>query len=296
MLRRTILALAILTGFAVSLPVAAQHGAKPMPTPIQSGYVPVTGGQVWYAAFGSGEPLVLLHGGFGQIEMFEPILGDLAATRSVIAIDLQGHGRTPAFDRPMTFENMADDVAAVIRHLGYDKADLVGYSLGGITAEQVLVRHPDLIRRAVLISAVFARSGWHDYNLEGMSTISSAAAEPMKQSPMYEAFAAVNPDPAVNWPRLLDQLGGLVNSPYDFESDIGRIGTPTMLVVGDWDSVRTAHVARFFELLGGGTVDAQWDNSGMNQNRLAIIPGATHYTMLYQPTLVPTVLGFLDTR
>lgn len=127
-----------------------------------------------------------------------------------------------------------------------------------------------------------------------MSTISAAAAEPMKQSPMYEAFAAVNPDPEANWPKLLDQVGSLVNSDYDFEADIGRINAPTMLIVGDWDSVRLGHTAKFFNLLGGGNVDAQWDGSGMNANRLAILPGVTHYTMLDAPDLATTVLGFLD--
>lgn len=130
-----------------------------MPTPTTSGYAPVKGGEVYYAVYGDGPPLVLLHGGLGLIEMFAPILDDLAATRTVIGIDLQAHGRTAALDRPMTFENLADDVAAVVRHLGHERVDIVGYSLGGITAARVLIQHPEIVRRGVLISAVFARTG-----------------------------------------------------------------------------------------------------------------------------------------
>jgi pimeloyl-ACP methyl ester carboxylesterase len=260
-----------------------------MSTPNKSGYAPVNGVEVYYEVHGTGDPLVLLHGGFGAIEMFGPALDRLAQRHTVIAPDLQGHGRTLPFDRPMTFENMADDIAGLIEWLGYETADVVGYSMGGGVALNLGLRHPELVRRLVLVSTPYANSGWHQYNLDGMAQIGPASAEGMKQSPMYEMYAAIAPDPEKNWPRLHEQMGQLLNAKYDHRDAIPSLSMPTTLIVGDWDSVRTAHAVEFFEMLGGGRQDAGWDASGMNANRLAILPGLTHYTIFAAPALVDTV-------
>lgn len=182
----------------------------------KSGYAPVNGVEVYYAIYGKGDPIVLLHGGFGQIEMFGPVIGMLAENHTVIGVDLQAHGRTAAHDRPMTFENMATDIAELIRYLGYDKADVMGYSTGGQVAARVGIDHPEVVDRLVLASTPFSNTGWHDYNLQGMAMIGEASAEGMKQTPMYAAFAAVNPDPDNNWVKLNIQQGKLVNTPYDW--------------------------------------------------------------------------------
>ena len=261
MLRRTVLAIVLLTGFASALPVlpaTAQEGTAPMLTATTSGYVPVTGGKVYYATYGEGAPLVLLHGGLMTIEAFGPVLSGLAATHQVIAIEAQGHGHTGPLDRPMTFDNMAADVAEVIKSLGLERVDVVGYSMGGTIGLRLALAHPELVNKLVIASAPFAFSGWHDYNQQGMRGLNSSQFEMMKPSPLYQGFAAVNPDPEVNFPKLLDQMQ-YMGLDYDFSADVPNLKVPTQLVYGDWDAVRTSHVAKFFELLGGGLQDAQWD-------------------------------------
>jgi pimeloyl-ACP methyl ester carboxylesterase len=259
-----------------------------------SGYAPVNGVEIYYELHGSGKPLVLLHGGLGSIEMFGPVLTALAEGRQVIGVDLQAHGRTRAFDRPMTFANLATDIAELIKWLGHEKADVMGYSLGGMTALRVGLDHPDMVDRLVLVSAAYAFAGWHDYNQQGMKQMSGAIAEMMKQTPMYEAYARLSPAPE-EWAKSLDQVGGLTGSEYDWAGEIPSLNAPTLLVYGDWDAVRTSHAASFFELLGGGKQDANWDGTGMNANRLAILPGATHYSIFMDPRLAATATGFLET-
>ena len=268
-----------------------------MTTRPKSGYAPVNGIDLYYELHGEGKPLVLLHGGFGSIEMFGPVLAELAKSRQVIGVDLQGHGRTLPVDRPMTFANLATDIAELIRWLGYDKADVMGYSMGAATAIRVAIEHPEVVNKLVVSSTAFAFKGWHDYNQQGMKGMAAnpaGAVEGMKQTPMYAAYAALMPDPEKNWPKTIAQTAALVGTDYDWSADIGKIKSPTQLVYGDWDAVRTSHVAQFFELLGGGKQDANWDGSGMNKNRLAIIPGITHYTMFMDPRLATTAAAFLD--
>lgn len=263
-----------------------------MPAPSTSGYVPVTGGKVYYATYGAGAPLVLLHGGLMTIEAFGPVLDRLAETRQVIAIEAQGHGRTGPLDRPMSYSAMAADVAEVIRTLGLGRVDVVGYSMGGSIGLRLAIEHPEAVKRLVVASAPYAFDGWHDYNQQGMRAMDPSLFDMMKPSPMFQAFAAVNPDPEANFIKLLAQMK-YMGEDYDWSADIPSIKAPVELVFGDWDAVRTSHVAQFFELLGGGKQDALWDGSGMNANRLAILPGVTHYTMMNSEALVETALGFL---
>jgi pimeloyl-ACP methyl ester carboxylesterase len=299
MLRRTLIAAAaaaVLAVFTVTATLAQDPPA--MPAPGKSGYAPVNGVEVYYAVYGAGDPLVLLHGGFGMIEMFGPVLAQLAEHHTVIGVDLQAHGRTLPLDRPMTFEAMATDVAELVKYLGYDKADFVGYSTGGGVALRTAIDHPEVVDKLVLVSTPFAFAGWHDFNQQGMKGLAAApeqAAEGMKQTPMYQAYAAVAPDPN-NWVELIRKQGGLVATDYDWSSEVGKITAPTLLVVGDWDAVRASHAVQFFELLGGGRQDANWDRSGMNQNRLAILPDTTHYDIFTSPALSATVLPFLEAQ
>lgn len=268
-----------------------------MTTRSQAGHAPVNGIDLYYEIHGTGRPLVLLHGGFGSIEMFGPVLAALAEQRKVIGVDLQGHGRTLPFERPMTFANLAADVAGLIDWLGFERADVMGYSLGGATALRVAIDHPAVVNRLVVSSTAYAFSGWHDYNAQGMKGMAAApdqAIEPMKQTPMYQGYVQLMPEPEVNWPKTVRQTAALVGQDYDWSREVSGIRTPTLLVYGDWDAVRTAHVVSFFELLGGGKQDANWDGSGMNSNRLAILPGATHYTMFIDPRLASTAIDFLD--
>jgi pimeloyl-ACP methyl ester carboxylesterase len=256
-------------------------------------YASVNGLEVYYEIHGTGRPLVLLHGGIGAIEIFGEVLPLLAEGRQVIAADLQAHGRTADIDRPLSIELMADDIAALIEHLEIERADVMGYSLGGGVALQCAIRHPEVVRKLVVVSTPFKRDGWYPEVLAGMGQMGPEAAEPMKQTPMYQLYAGVGPRPE-DWPVLLTKLGQLLAQDYDWSEEVAAMETPTLIVVGDADSVRTAHAVEFFELLGGGKADAGWDGSGMSNARLAILPATTHYDIYFSPTLASTVTPFLD--
>jgi pimeloyl-ACP methyl ester carboxylesterase len=246
-----------------------------------------------YQLFGAGSPLVLLHGGFGSVEMFGPNVELLAARHRVIGVDLQSHGRSPVSDRPMRFETMADDIAALITHLELERAAIMGFSVGGAVALRTAIQHPQLVERLVLVSAVFKRSGWHPEMTAGMDAMGPHVAEPLKQSPMYEAYVRIAPRKE-DWPVLVTQLTTALKIDYDWSSDVARLPMPVMLVVGDADGLPPSHTVEFFNLLGGGKRDANWDRSGMTRHRLAILPGLTHYDINVSPTLAQAVIPFLD--
>src|SRR5260370_31108219 len=177
---------------------------------------------------------------------------------------------------------MADDIAALIKHLGIGKADIMGYSLGGGVALRTAVRHPDVVRNLVLLSTPFKRDGWYPEIVAGMAQLGVGAAEPMKQTPIYQLYARIAPKPAA-WPVLLTKIGELGRQDYDWSQDVAAIKAPTLLVYGDADAVRTAPAEQFFELLGGGRKDGGWDGSGIFNPRLAILPRLTPYNILNSP-------------
>ena len=232
-------------------------------------------------------PLILLHGGVGASEMFGPLLPALAENRQVIAVHLQAHGRTADIDRPLSFELMADDIAELIKHLGIEKADFMGYSLGGGIALQTAIRHPDIVRKLVLVSTPIKRNGWYPEVLEGMAQMGPEAAKGMKQSPLNLLY------PDANWAVLFTKLGDLLKKDYDWSKDVASIKLPMMMVFADADAVRTKHVIEFFEQLGGGQRDAGLDGSLRPTAQLAILPGMTHYNVLTFPELAALVTRFL---
>lgn len=258
----------------------------------RTGYAPVNGLDLYYEIHGAGAPLVLLHGGFGATGMFGELLPALAAHRQVIAVDLQGHGRTADIDRPLRIEQLADDIAALLAHLGLATASVMGYSLGGTVALQTAIRHPDMVDRLVVVSVPCKRAGWHPDVLAGMEQVGAAAAEPMKQTPMYQLYADIAPRPD-DWTTLWAKMGDLLRRDYDWSAGVAALTMPTMLVFGDADSISPAHAAEFFGLLGGGQADGSWDRSGMTQHQLAILPGTTHYDIFASPALASTVAPFL---
>src|SRR5262249_51864919 len=156
---------------------------------------------LYYEIHGTGEPLILLHGGLGAIEMFGDVLPQLAQRHRVIAADLQGHGRTADGDRPLRFETLADDIAALIRYLGLQNADLMGYSLGGAVALRAAIRHPEVVRKLVLVSTPFNKSGWYPELQAGQAQLGPEVAEAMRPTPLYAAYAALAPRPQ-DWPVL----------------------------------------------------------------------------------------------
>ena len=255
---------------------------------LQTGYAEVNGLRMYYEIHGEGEPLILIHGGVVGLPMFGPTLPELARTRQVIAVELQGHGRTADIDRPLRTETMADDVAGLMEHLGVESADVVGYSLGGAVALQIVIRHPARVRKLVLISAPFSQNGWYPEVIEGFSQLGPAAAEGMKQSPLAQVF------PDVDWAVLFTKLGELQCRNYDWSSDVAAITHPTLIVFADADAIKPQHMVEFFGLLGGGQRDAGLDGANRTKNQMAILPGATHYNVITSPLLVPSVTQFLD--
>ncbi len=278
-----------------NLPVGAAKAPTPtlVPTPHKTGYANINGLRLYYEVHGAGEPLVLLHGGLGSIGMFGPNLPALAAGRQVVAADLQAHGRTADIDRPLTYEAMGNDIAALIGQLGLGRADVMGYSLGAGTALRTAIQHPEAVRKLVVVSTPCKRNGWYPEIRAAMSQLTSASAEMMKPSPIYKTYAHVSPRPG-DWPVLLGKIGDMLRREYDWSDEVARINAPVMLVFGDSDSVPVAHMAEFYGLLGGSRRDAGWDGSGMQPNRLAVLPGLTHYDIGVAPALVAAVTPFLD--
>jgi pimeloyl-ACP methyl ester carboxylesterase len=258
-----------------------------------AGLARVNGVELAYQVIGEGEPLILLHGGFGSVEMFGPNVELLAAGRQVVGVDLQSHGRSPGIDRPMRFETMAEDIAALIRSLGFERAAIMGFSLGGAVGLRTAIQHPDVVERLVLVSTVFKRRGWYPEMRAGMDAMGPEAADPLKQSPMYEAYQRIAPR-VDDWPILVRQVAEVVKIDYDWSAEIPGLSMPVMLVIGDADGLPPSHAVEFFGLLGGGQRDANWDRSGMTQHRLAILPGVTHYDINVVLALSAAVIPFLD--
>jgi pimeloyl-ACP methyl ester carboxylesterase len=263
------------------------------PSPSASGLARVNEIELAYQVFGEGDPLVLLHGGFGSVEMFGPNVGLLAAGRKVVGVDLQSHGRSPAADRPMRFQTMADDVAQLVRLLGFDRAAIMGFSLGGAVALRTAIQHPDVVERLVLVSTVFRRGGWFPEMTAGMDAMGPETAGHLLQSPMYEAYSRVAPR-VEDWPVLVEQVSEAMKVEYDWSAEIPELSMPVMVVVGDADGMPPSHAVELFGLLGGGRRDAGWDRSGMTPHRLAILPGVTHYDINLVPALSAAVVPFLD--
>src|SRR3989442_11899455 len=256
-------------------------------------YADVNGIKLYYETHGTGRPLILLHGGLGALEMFGPNLPALARGRQVIAVDLQGHGRTADIDRPLSVELMADDIAALIKHLGFEGADVMGYSLAGGVALQTAIRHPEVVRKLVVVSTPFKRSAFYPEILAQQGQVGAAAAEAMKQTPMYQLYASIAPRPE-DWPRLLSKIGEAMKQDFDFSTEIAGIKATTLIVAWDADIFPPAHAVELFGLLGGGQRDGGWDGAGRPKSRLAILPGLTHYTNFNAPALAAVAISLLD--
>jgi len=256
-------------------------------------YADVNGIKLYYEIHGTGRPLILLHGGLGAIEMFGPNLTILAKRHQVIGVDLQAHGRTADIDRPIRTELMAEDIAALIKHMKLERPDVVGYSLGGGVAFFVALRHPELVRKLVIVSTPIKRNAFYPDILVQQGQVTPAAAEAMKQTPMYQLYASLAPRPE-DWPRLLGKIGDAMKEDFDLSGEVGKIEAPTMVVAGDADIFPPADAVEVFGLLGGGKQDGGWDGSGRPRSRLAILPGVTHYSMGTEPALAATVLPFLE--
>ena len=256
-------------------------------------YADVNGVSIYYEEHGSGEPLILLHGGLGSGDMYAPILPLLSEGRRVITVDLQAHGHTADADRPLRYETLGDDVAGLIGHLGLAQVDLMGYSFGAAAALRAAVQHPHLVRRLVIASIPYRRDGWYPESLADMDQMGSQLAGMLMQSPVYDLYSRVAPR-VEDFPVLLDKTGELLRRDFDWSAEIAAVTAPVMLVYADADAVRPAHIVEFYALLGGGLRDANWDGSRRPVARLAILPGHTHYDLFATADLPAAVIPFLD--
>jgi pimeloyl-ACP methyl ester carboxylesterase len=273
----TVVALAL----ATSAPAVA---AKP-----KTGYVDVNGVRMYYEIQGRGDPLIMLHGGVNP-DQFGPNIEALAKTHKVITVHLQGHGNTKDVDRPYRFEQLADDIAAFAAEMKLTSVDVLGHSFGGGVAIQLAIRHPQLVRQLVIVGEVMKRDGWYPEvvkQFEDMAQDPKKLASETSKSPLAKRY------PHVNWEAVFHKIGEVETLDYDWSKDVAALPMPVMLVFSDADAVRSDHIVEFWKALGGGKRDAGLDGSKRPKARLAIVPNATHYSLMNTTAVAEVVAPFL---
>jgi pimeloyl-ACP methyl ester carboxylesterase len=258
-------------------------------------YAEVNGLNLYFETHGAGRPMVLLHGGLGSGEMFGPTLPTLAERHQVVVVDLQGHGRTADIDRPIDPRLMADDIAALIDHLGLDRPDLVGFSLGGWVALHTAAKYPAKVARLVMASANTRPDAIFPEMRVQQGQVNAAAAEFLTDTPMYQLYQRVAPRPE-DFPQLLDKIGEAMAKDFDFTEEVRGLQVPTLIVAADADMAPPSHYVEVFELLDGGLRDGGWMGEGRPKggHALAILPGLTHYNLDESPLFATVTLAFLD--
>jgi pimeloyl-ACP methyl ester carboxylesterase len=258
-------------------------------------YAEVNGINLYYETHGTGRPLILLHGGLGSGEMFGPTLPVLSERHQVITVDLQGHGRTADIDRPIDHRLMADDIAALIDHLGLGKPDLVGYSLGGGVAFFTASKYPENVGKLVMASAHINSDAMPAEMRAQQAQVNAAAVEALKDTPMYQNYVRVAPRPE-DFGLLLDKIGESMKKDFDYSEEVRGLRVPTMLVCADADMAPPSHYVEAFKLLDGGLRDGGWMGEGRPKggHALAVLPGLTHYNLATSPLFAAATLDFLD--
>lgn len=254
-------------------------------------YASVNGLTMYYEVHGTGQPLVLLHGAFSAIgTSFGALLPELAGSRQVIAFELQAHGRTADIERPLSLEQMADDVAAALRQLEIQQADIFGYSMGAGVALHLAIRHPDVLHKLVLASVTYNLGGVHPGLMEGLGEMKP---EMMFGSPWHEEYTQIAPHPE-NFASLFAKKTQMDRGIQDFPAEtIRAIKAPTLLIIGDSDLVRPEHAVEMFRLLGGGVFGDM--PPGLPHSQLAVLPGTSHVSLVYRADLLlPILTSFLD--
>lgn len=257
--------------------------------PTESDYADVNGLKMYYEVYGEGKPLVLLHGSYMTIPLnWSHIIPLLVEDRKVIAVEMQGHGRTKDTAREFSYENLADDISALLKHLKLDEADVLGYSMGGGVAFQFAVRHPEQLRRLVVLSGVYKHDGWWSDVEAGFSTFT---AEELKYTSIQKQYESFGNDPA-RFPEFIKKVVSVDLKPFDWSEEVKNIKAPIFMAIGDADGVRYEHALDLFRAKGGGKMG---DIDGPPRSRLAIIPGTTHIGMIMRTDwLIPMITDFLD--
>ena len=290
------LVLAIVTS-CQQRPANEQHvSPKPKETavsqsikPAESGYADVNGLRMYYEVYGTGKPIVLLHGSYMNIPLnWSQFIPLLAKDRKVVVAEMQGHGRTRDIGRELSYEGMADDVSGLLKHLKIDQADILGYSMGGGVAFQVAVRHPQQVRRLVVLSGTYTHDGWWP---EVEASFATFTANMFKGTPIQKQYESFGNDPA-HFPEFVKKVISIDLKPYDWSKDVKNIEAPMLMVIGDVDGVRYEHALELFRAKGGGKMG---DIHGLPKSRLAILPSTTHIGMLKRTDwLIPMITDFLD--
>jgi len=270
---------------AIIMPAASSSNAQQI-KPTVRGYAPANGTKVYYEVYGEGKPIVLLHGAYYTIEMnWGRLIPELAKTRKVIALELQGHGHTPFSDRKLSRATLASDVEKVMDHLKIDSADLVGFSFGGQVAYQFAIQSPKRLRKLVIISSVYKSDGW----VSGINDVfKKMKPELFSNSPMQAAYDAVAPD-KTKWTKFIEQMIAAAGEPFNMgDENIERITAPVLIISGDNDGMDKIELAKTYKLLGGG-VSA--DMQPMPKSHVAIIPNQSHVSLMMQ---TKTIFSYLD--
>jgi pimeloyl-ACP methyl ester carboxylesterase len=257
---------------------------------VKTGYAPVNGLKMYYEVHGSGKPLVLLHGAFNTINMaFGQLIPELSKKRQVIAVELQGHGRTADIDRAFSFESMADDIDALLKYLKIDSADIFGYSMGGGVAWQLAIRHPQSVRRLIITSSVYKYEGWSP---QTRAILPMLTPQMFEGTPIKTQYDSLAPDPK-HWTEFINKMKKFVSTPYDFTAaKIKAIKSPTLIIAGDGDGVTPEHAVEMYRLRGG---DYMVDFGPVHKAQLAIFPGTSHISAMMQTDwLVSMITSFLD--
>lgn len=300
MQRRDLLKIVAIGATAAAIPATsrAQHqeATPAMTTATDSGYAPVNGLEIYYEIHGEDQgntPLLVMHGSYMTIDSMFAFIGPMAATRQVIAFEAQGHGRTADLpDRELTYENMADDAAGLLDHLGVAQADVSGYSLGACTAIRVAIRHPEKVRKLVPIAGTFRLDGWDPRVRDLIATITP---DMFMETPFYEEYLRLAPRPE-DWPTFVEKLVAIDTTvPQDIPvEDIQSIAAPALVIAGDQDSSTPHHTVELFIALGGGTPGDL--GLPVPKAQLAILPNTTHVQIMFvpEPAINAIVPPFLD--
>ena len=258
-------------------------------TPKEKGYAPVNGLKMYYEIYGEGQPIVLLHGAFMTISTnFGEMIPVLSQNRKVIAVELQGHGHTADIDRPLTLESLADDVAGLLKYLKTDSADIFGYSLGGEVALQMAIRHAEMVKRLIIVSAVYNYDGWSP---ESKAIFPIIQPDFFQGTPIKAAYDSVAPDPG-HFPELVKKIKTMITTPFDFTEKIKTIKAPVLIIVADGDGVLLEHTVEMYRLLGGNYMI---DFEPVHKTQLAVFPGSSHISvMMHTDWMLSMVNTFLN--
>ncbi len=242
--------------------------------------VEVRGMQMYYEVSGAGDPLIVLHGAYMNIPSMGAIIPKLAETHRVYALELQGHGRTTDIDRPITYPNLADDVAAFMDAVGLEQADVFGYSMGAVAGLQLAIRHPDKVNKLVAASGAYDADGWQP---EFKAFIPQMTVEMFVAMPFAEEYRKLAADPE-GFPALVEKLIALEHEPMAWGEDVRKLTVPVLIITGDADVATLEHAVAMFRLLGGGVMGDM--GKPLPASRLAVLPATSHTAVIMQPDLL----------